>query len=49
MKESNGHDRTLAVQFGRSESRYRLRYSARSTLGIDVHPDLSVVVTAPSG
>jgi predicted metal-dependent hydrolase len=46
---SNGHPRTLRVQFGRKQIEYRLGYSPRKTLGIDVHPDLSVVVTAPNG
>jgi len=41
--------RTLAVQFGRKRIEYQLRYAARKTLAIDVHPDLSVVVTAPTG
>lgn len=49
MNEANGHNRSLAVQFGRKRIEYRLRYSARKTLAIDVHPDLSVVVTAPRG
>ncbi len=49
MSERNGDDRTLAVQFGRTRIEYRLRYAARKTLAIDVHPDLSVVVTAPTG
>lgn len=49
MSEPHGDHRTLAVQFGRTRIEYRLRYAARKTLAIDVHPDLSVVVTAPAG
>jgi hypothetical protein len=49
VSESNGHPRTLAIQFGRKRIEYQLRYSKRKTLAIDVHPDLSVVVTAPTG
>jgi predicted metal-dependent hydrolase len=45
----NGEPRTLTVQFGRKRIEYRLGYSSRKTLAIDVHPDLSVVVTAPTG
>ena len=41
--------RSLTVQFGRKQIAYTLLYSARKTLGIDVHPDLSVVVTDPNG
>jgi hypothetical protein len=37
------------VQFGRTRIEYTLGYSSRRTLAIDVHPDLSVVVTAPTG
>ena len=39
--------RDLAIQYGRRRIDYRLSYSARQTMAIDVHPDLSVVVTAP--
>jgi len=39
----------MSVQFGRTRIEYHLRYSPRKTLAIDVHPDLSVVVTAPAG
>ncbi|MHB0960109.1 MAG: M48 family metallopeptidase [Pirellulaceae bacterium] len=39
--------RQLAIQFGRKRIEFQLLYSARKTLAIDVHPDLSVVVTAP--
>lgn len=49
MNGTNGQPRRLAVQFGRKSIAYQLRYSARKTLAIDVHPDLSVVVTAPTG
>lgn len=49
MSETNGHPRLLAVEFGKTRIEYTLRYSARKTLAIDVHPDLSVVVTAPTG
>ncbi|MHB0959283.1 MAG: M48 family metallopeptidase [Pirellulaceae bacterium] len=41
------HTRQLAIQFGRKRIEFQLLYSARKTLVIDVHPDLSVVVTAP--
>ena len=43
----NGDPRQLAIQFGRRQIAFQLLYSARKTLAIDVHPDLSVVVTAP--
>lgn len=49
MNGTNGQPRRLAVQFGRKSIEYQLCYSARKTLAIDVHPDLSVVVTAPTG
>ena len=39
--------RRLAIQYGRKKINYDLSYSSRKTLAIDVHPDLSVVVTAP--
>lgn len=39
----------MAVEYGRQRIEYALRYSKRTTLGIDVNPDLSVVVTAPTG
>jgi predicted metal-dependent hydrolase len=39
----------MEVEFGRQRIEYALRYTARRTLGIDVNPDLSVVVTAPVG
>jgi hypothetical protein len=41
--------RRLSIQFGRTRIEYRLRYSSRKSLAIDVHPDLAVVVTAPLG
>lgn len=43
----NGHPRQLAIQYGRKRIGFQLLYSARKSLAIDVHPDLSVVVTAP--
>lgn len=49
MSDTNGKARLLAVEFGKTKIEYTLRYSARKTLAIDVHPDLSVVVTAPTG
>ncbi len=45
--KQNGHPRQLAIQYGRKRIEFQLLYSARTTLAIDVHPDLSVVVTAP--
>ncbi|WP_339907171.1 SprT family zinc-dependent metalloprotease [Symmachiella dynata] len=45
----NGHSRQLAFRYGRKRIEYELNYSARKTLAIDVHPDLSVVATAPKG
>ena len=39
--------RELSFQYGRKRIEYQLLYSDRKTLAIDVHPDLSVVVTAP--
>lgn len=39
--------RRLAIQYGRKKINYDLSYSSRKTLAIEVHPDLSVVVTAP--
>lgn len=47
--QTNGSARQLAVQYGRKRIKYQLRYSDRRTLAIDVHPDLSVVATAPHG
>lgn len=35
------------IQYGRRRIEYQLRYADRKTLAIDVHPDLSVVATAP--
>lgn len=43
----NGHPRQLAIQYGRKRIEFELCYSARKTMAIDVHPDLTVVVTAP--
>lgn len=45
--KQNGHPRQLAIHYGRKRIDFQLLYSARKTLAIDVHPDLSVVVTAP--
>ncbi|WDI39857.1 M48 family metallopeptidase [Bremerella sp. P1] len=48
MTNRNGHaTRRMTTQFGRKRIDYELSYSTRKTLAIDVHPDLSVVVTAP--
>lgn len=44
----NGGPRQLAIQYGRKRIEFQLLYSSRKTLAIDVHPDLSVVVTAPN-
>jgi predicted metal-dependent hydrolase len=41
--------REMAIQYGRKRIEYQLLYSARTTLAIDVHPDLSIIVTAPKG
>jgi predicted metal-dependent hydrolase len=35
------------IQFGQSEIRFSLEYSERKTLGIAVHPDQSIKVSAP--
>lgn len=48
MTKRNGHSRIRKARYGRKRIEYRLDYSARKTLAIDVHPDLSVVVTAPN-
>ena len=40
--------RELFIDYGRKRIEFQLSYSARKTLAIDVHPDLSVVVTAPN-
>lgn len=48
MTDRNGHaTRRMTTRFGRKRIDYELSYSPRKTLAIDVHPDLSVVVTAP--
>lgn len=47
--ETIGSDRRMAIRYGRTTIEFCLRYSARKTLAIDVHPDTSVVVTAPRG
>jgi predicted metal-dependent hydrolase len=49
VSDTNGQTRNLSIQFGHKQIDYRLRYAARKTLAIDVHPDMSVVVTAPTG
>jgi len=49
VSDMNDQKHTLSVQFGRKQIEYQLRYASRKTLAIDVHPDLSVVVTAPIG
>lgn len=49
MSDANAQPRTLSVQYGRKRIEYTLRYSERRTLGIEVNPDLSVVVIAPLG
>lgn len=46
LKTLNDNYRT--IQYGRKQIEYELLYSSRKTLAIDVHPDLSVVVTAPN-
>lgn len=40
---------THILEYGESEIRYDLAFAERKTLGISVHPDLSVTVTAPEG
>jgi predicted metal-dependent hydrolase len=35
------------IRFGETTIEYQLTYAARKTLGISVHPDLQVTVTAP--
>lgn len=44
----NDHSRNLAIQYGRKRIEFQVLYSARRSLAIDVHPDRSVVVTAPT-
>ena len=39
--------RDMVIQYGRKRIEFQLSYSPRKTLAIDVHPDLSVAVTAP--
>lgn len=43
------NDEQHHVAYGDSTIEYTLRYADRKTLGIDVHPDLRVTVTAPPG
>lgn len=38
-----------SIKYGRATIRFSLRFTNRKTLGISVHPDLSVTVTAPLG
>jgi len=38
-----------SVQYGTTTIQYDLHFALRKTLGIDVHPDLSITVTAPQG
>lgn len=38
-----------SVRWGNTKIPYRYRYARRKTLGISVHPDLSVTVKAPEG
>lgn len=45
--QGNQQGRHLAIQYGRRRIEFELRYSNRKTLAIDVHPNLSVVATAP--
>lgn len=40
---------TYTVQYGDTVIQYDLHFAPRKTLGIDVHPDLRVIVTAPPG
>lgn len=37
------------IQYGQTTIQYQLTYAPRKTLAIDVHPDLTVTVTAPEG
>ena len=46
---TNAAENTDTVEYGTSTIAYTLIYSSRKTLGISVHPDLSVTVTAPEG
>ncbi|MEK6259031.1 MAG: SprT family zinc-dependent metalloprotease [Planctomycetota bacterium] len=39
--------REMSIPYGRKRIEFQLGYSVRKTLAIDVHPDLSVIVTAP--
>ncbi len=40
---------TYSIAYGKETIRFSLSYSHRKTLAINVHPDLSVTVTAPQG
>ena len=44
---TNSMQRT--IQYGTTTIQYDLQFAPRKTLGIDVHPDLSVSVIAPEG
>lgn len=37
------------VQYGTTTIKFKIHYSSRKTLGIEVHPDQSIKVIAPSG
>jgi predicted metal-dependent hydrolase len=43
----SGADSLHSIVYGKKIVHFRLRHSARKTLAISVHPDLSVTVTAP--
>ena len=49
LAKPKGYPEQRTIQYGRRRIAYQLRYSSRKTLAIDVHPDLTVVVTAPKG
>lgn len=46
---TNPAENTDTVEYGASTIEYTLIYTPRKTLGISVHPDLSVTVNAPEG
>ncbi len=46
--EPNDQARSMSILFGSKQIEFQLSYSNRKTLSIDIHPDLSVVVTAPT-
>jgi predicted metal-dependent hydrolase len=41
--------KTYTIQYGNTPIEYDLTYGSRTTLAIDVHPDLRVTVQAPAG